>query len=95
MIELHAFRLVAGADEEAFVACDKRVQTDFAYQQPGLLRRTTARGSDGGWVVIHLWTSEQAADEARARAASDPTVEEWTGFVDPVTLRSGRWFELD
>ncbi len=42
VIETMMFRLVDGADEGAFLAVDKRLQTEFAYQQPGLLRRTTS-----------------------------------------------------
>ncbi|HXQ74976.1 MAG TPA: hypothetical protein VN791_00670 [Acidimicrobiales bacterium] len=61
MIEIMTFRLSPGADEEAFRAADGEVQSDFAYQQPGLLRRTTARGADGGWIVIDLWRSDAAA----------------------------------
>ena len=30
------FRLVQGADDQAFRAADRRVQTKFAYRQPGL-----------------------------------------------------------
>ena len=60
VIETMTFRLVEGADESAFLLVDKRLQTEFAYQQPGLVRRTTARGVDaqaGEWVVIDLWAT--------------------------------------
>jgi hypothetical protein len=36
VIEIMRFRLRPGADEAAFLAADKRVQEEFAYQQPGL-----------------------------------------------------------
>ena len=42
VIETMTFRLAPGADEQAFLDADRRVQTDFAYRQPGLMRRTTA-----------------------------------------------------
>jgi len=89
------FSLVDGADEAAFVACDKRVQSDFAYQQPGLLRRTTTRGKGGSWAVFDYWASEEAADEADARWGSDPVAQEFMSFVDRSTMRSARFFELD
>lgn len=95
MIELQVFRLAQDADDAAFLACEKRFQADFAYQQPGLLRRTTARGSGREFAVIQLWSSEQAADEAHSREAANPLAQEWTSFVDPATLRSARWTELD
>jgi hypothetical protein len=62
VIEIMRFRLPPGADEAAFLAADRRVQEEFAYHQPGLLRRTTARGQDGGWIVIDLWRSAADAD---------------------------------
>lgn len=95
MIELQVFSLSTGADEQAFLACDKRLQSDFSYQQPGLLRRTTARGAEGGWAVLQLWSSEQEADDAHRRFEADPLAREWTSYVDQRTVRSARWFELD
>ena len=89
------FNLVEGADEAAFLACDKRVQSDFAYQQPGLLRRTTARGERGSWAVIDIWATPEAADACDARWASDPLAREFMSFVDPATVRTARFFELD
>ena len=62
MIEIFSFKLLPGADEAAFLAADKRLQAEFAYQQPGLMRRTTARATDGEWVVIDPWRSEADAD---------------------------------
>jgi hypothetical protein len=93
VIEILAFNLVEGADEEAFVLADKRVQAEFAYQQPGLLRRTTARSPEGSWMVIDLWRSEEDADAADARWAGDPAAQEFMSFVDPSTVRSKRYFE--
>jgi hypothetical protein len=62
IVEIQTFRVV---DEAAFLEADRAVQTGFYYQQPGLLRRTTARGSDGAGVVITLWTLA-SADEVPA-----------------------------
>ena len=95
MIEILAFNLVDGSDEEAFVLADKRVQAEFAYQQPGLLRRTTARSAGGGWMVIDLWRSEEDADAADARWAADPATAEFMSFVDRSTMRSARYFERE
>jgi hypothetical protein len=95
VIELLVFSLAEGADDEAFLACDKQVQTDFAYQQPGLLRRTTARGARGSWAVIDLWASAAAADACDSRWETDPLAREFMSFVDPATVRTARFFELD
>ena len=75
------FRLAPGGDEATFIAADRRLQQEFAYQQPGLLRRTTARGADG-WVVIDLWRSAADADACAARWDSDPVVAAFMALVD-------------
>ena len=95
MIETFTFRLTAGADEEAFLAVDKRLQSEFAYQQPGLVRRTTARGADGDWLVIDLWSSAEHADACAARWETDALAQEFMGFVDPSTVQVTRYVELD
>ncbi len=89
------FRLAAGADETAFLAADKALQSDFAYQQPGLLRRTTAKGKGGDWLVVDLWQSEDDADACGARWVSDPVAQAFMAFVDGSSLRTGRYWELD
>ena len=95
MIEITTFRLVSDADGEAFRAADRTVQTRFAYRQAGLLRRTTATGRDGEWVVISLWSDEADADAARRRWDDDGDAAEFLAFVDRTTLRSQRFDTLD
>jgi hypothetical protein len=65
VIETQTFRLREGVSEEDFLAADKLMQEEFAYQQYGILRRTTARGLDGRWIVVTLWYE---LDNARAAA---------------------------
>jgi hypothetical protein len=95
VIELLVFSLRAGADEDAFLACDRRLQAEFAYQQPGLLRRTTARGGRDSWAVLDLWSSAEEADACETRWNEDPLAQEFMSFVDPATVRTARFFELD
>jgi hypothetical protein len=95
MLEITAFRLVPGADEEAFLAADSRVQCAFAYRQPGLMRRTTARGADGAWIVLDLWRSDADADAAAGRRHDDEATAAFLSFVDPTTVRTGRYTTLD
>jgi hypothetical protein len=95
MLELMRFRLVPGADVSAFLAADKRLQSDFAYQQPGLLRRTTARGADGRWVVVDVWRSAADADACAAQWDSDDMAGAFMAFVDRSTVESERYEELE
>jgi heme-degrading monooxygenase HmoA len=95
MIEITTFRLAPGADDEEFKAADRRVQTQFAYRQAGLLRRTTAAGSDGDWAVISLWRDEADAEASRRRWDDDRDAGEFLSFVDRTTIRSLRFETLD
>ncbi len=97
MIDILTFKLRDAADEEAFLAADKRVQAEFAYQQPGLMRRTTARAGsrDEGWAVIDLWKSDADADACEARWGQDQPTQEFMSFVEPGSVRSARYYELD
>src|SRR4029077_5940751 len=51
VIDITTFRLRDGVDDVTFLRADERVRPAVLYQQPGLVRATTARGSDGGWVL--------------------------------------------
>ena len=97
VIETMTFRLVDGADEAAFLAADKQLQSEFAYQQPGLVRRTTARGEGarwGEWIVVDLWESARHADDCAARWDDDPIARGFMSFVDRSTLDVRRYADL-
>jgi len=93
-IETMTFRLREHADEAAFLAVDKRLQTDFAYQQPGLVRRTTARGHDE-WIVIDVWSSAEAADACAQRWNDDGLAQEFMSFVDRGSVDVRRYADLE
>jgi hypothetical protein len=95
VIETMTFRLAAAADEAAFIEADKRLQTEFAYQQPGLARRTTARGDDGEWIVIDLWATAADADACAECWESDPVANAFMELVDRSTVRTARYTTLD
>ncbi len=61
MFEFLTFRLAPGVDEARFRALDARVQVEFAYQQPGIVRRTLGRHDDGRWLVLTIWTNPESA----------------------------------
>jgi hypothetical protein len=95
VIEIMRFRLAQPADEQAFLAADRRVQTEFAYRQPGLLRRTVARAGDGEWIVIDLWQSQQDADHTAQAWEDDAVTAEFMSFVDAGTVSVGRYETFD
>ena len=83
MIEILTFTLRPGVDDERFLAVDDRVQTDFAYQQPGLARRTTGRNDQGRWLVLQVWSSDDTAAVARAVFDASELGAEFTSLIDP------------
>lgn len=93
VIEVTAFTLVA--DEAEFLAADARMQTEFAYQQPGLLRRTTARGSDRQWLVLTMWRDDASAEAAQARARDDAIAQAFAACAEPGSLRAKRYTALE
>jgi heme-degrading monooxygenase HmoA len=88
LIEIETFRLAEGADDAAFREANARAQTDVAYQQPGMLRRTVARSVDGEWLVYTLWGSAELADAAAS------ALDELQPFIDATTLRVTRYDDL-
>jgi hypothetical protein len=95
VIEILRFRLGGGVEEADFLAVDQRVQQEFASQQPGLLRRTTARGDDGGWIVIDLWRSAADADACDARWEHDEVTQAFMRLLDRSSVATERYQELD
>src|SRR5438094_4332242 len=93
VIEIAVFR-TTGSDD-AFLAADRAVQTQFFYQQPGLVRRTTARNEDGDWLVVNVWQSSEAANAADEHAKSHPAATAFSNLVDGASLRTRRFETLD
>lgn len=93
IIEHRTFRLASGTDEASFLAADHRVQTDVAPFQRGFIRRTTARGDDGRWLVETLWYSD--VDAIAASEADGPAIDSFHVCVDPASVHLERWSTLD
>jgi hypothetical protein len=94
IVEITTFQLASGATETAFLAADRRVQTELVPNQPGFMRRTTAR-RDGAWLVVTLWGSEQQAQDFDSVAHGHPVQEEFDSFVEPGTVMTHRFETLD
>jgi hypothetical protein len=95
MIEIMKFRLASQVREEDFLRADRSLQEDFAYHQPGLLRRTTARDGNGNWIVIDLWRSEADADDCATRWNDDPIPRAFMALVDDDSVTNERYVQLE
>ena len=88
------FDLAEGADEAGFIEADAAVQTGVAYQQPGLVRRTLARGNGRSWLVLTIWDSSESADRAHQSAPGVAEVEAMLAFVDQSSIERRRFEAL-
>ena len=86
VVELVRFRLVAGTDDDAFMQIDKRFETQFAYRQPGFVRRMLLRADDGAWVSHVLWSDRSHADAAWALYATDAHAVARNTVIDMTTV---------
>jgi hypothetical protein len=93
--EIFEFSLLDGADVSAFIAADQRVQMEFFYQQPGLVRRTTSRGREGRWAVITLWGSEEEAEGCAKNSSGDDAYAHFMSFIDPSSVEVKQYFGLE
>ncbi|HEY1633254.1 MAG TPA: hypothetical protein VGF64_00740 [Acidimicrobiales bacterium] len=95
VIETHTFRLAAGADIGAFLDADRWVQTELMRQQPTFLRRTTAHGGNGDWLVVVIWSSRTDADTAQAQFDDEPANAAFMALVNRSTFTTSRYETLD
>jgi hypothetical protein len=94
IVEVTTFRLRTDVSDDAFLALDKRLQTELVPNQPGFLRRTTARRGDD-WVVVTLWGSEDHAATFESAAAGHELWRAFGDHVEPDSLQSTRYDTLD
>ena len=85
------FRLLPGSRDTDFLAVDQRLQTEFAYQQPGLLRRTTARSKDGEWLVTDYWRSDHDADACAEQWEHNEIAHSFMDFIERSSVRVQRF----
>jgi heme-degrading monooxygenase HmoA len=94
IVEITTFRLADGVSDARFLALDRRVQTELVPNQPGFLRRTTARhGPD--WVVVTLWGSADDAAAYQRTVSEDPLQREFEGTLEAGTFHQARYTTLD
>jgi hypothetical protein len=94
VLEITTFRLLADVDDETFLARDKAVQTEVFPNSPGYMRRTTAKATDGEWLVVVLWGGEAEIDEFNARIVTNGVQLEFDELIDRSTIRTKRYLDI-
>jgi len=94
IVEVTTFRLAEGVSDDAFLALDRRMQTELVPNRPGFLRRTTARHGED-WLVVTLWASDADAAAFQRAVDGDPLQVEFERAVEAGTLHLTRYATLD
>lgn len=95
VIVVWTFKLAEGVTEDDFLEASERVQTEFSYLRPGLVRRTVARGERGEWLVLVFWGSEEEAAAGLLASRDDPATRTMSALIDPSTIDVKRFATLD
>jgi heme-degrading monooxygenase HmoA len=94
IVEITTFRLAEGVTDASFLALDRRLQTELVPNQPGFLRRTTARRGDE-WLVVTLWSTEDAAAAFQRAVEAHPLQVEFEDAVEAGSFHLARYATLD
>ena len=94
IVEITTFRLAEGVTDASFLALDRRLQTELVPNQPGFLRRTTARHGDD-WLVVTLWSTEDAAGAFQRAVDAHPLQVEFERAVEAGSFHLARYATLD
>jgi heme-degrading monooxygenase HmoA len=94
IVEVTTFRLAEGVSDHPFLALDRRVQTELVPNQPGFMRRTTARHGDD-WLIVTLWSSEDAAATFDRATEGEPLQVAVAQAVEAGTFHLTRYITLD
>ena len=94
IVEIATFRLAEGVTDESFLALDRRIQTEVVPNQPGFLRRTTARHGDE-WLVVTLWAADSDAAAFQRAVEGHPLQTEMEHTVEAGSLHLTRYTTLD
>ncbi len=81
VVEIAEFRLIAGADETAFLAASRALDA-FLRDCDGFVARQLVRNDDGKLADLVTWASLAAAQTAMSKAEKDPRAGAYFQFID-------------
>ena len=94
IVEITTFRLAEGVTDASFLALDRRLQTELVPNQPGFMRRTTARHGED-WLVVTLWSSDDAAAAFQRAVEGHPLQVEFEEALEAGSFHLARYTTLD
>jgi hypothetical protein len=91
IVEVSQFRLVAGTDENAFLAAAEQTQSEFLGQQHGFVGRDLLRADDGTWMDIVRFRDAESARAAFVAFARHPGAAPFESMLDPDSVMMTHW----
>ncbi|MFL0809841.1 MAG: hypothetical protein K6L76_05450 [Agarilytica sp.] len=85
-LELVSFALKPNADETQLADLQPAVNT-FVKQQPGFYYRSLIKDSDGQYLDIVYWESEEKAKAAAEKFMAQPWAEQMMSLVDESSIK--------
>lgn len=84
-VEVVTFRLVAGAEVDAFVTAARATEVPLR-AQPGFLRRRLVQGAEGQWTDWVEWRDAASAEAAAAAMMADPGFGTFMALIDGASV---------
>ena len=84
-VEVVTFRLVAGADDAAFIEAARATEAPLA-GQPGFLRRRLVQAADGQWTDWVEWRDAASAHAAAEAMMAEPAFAPFMALIDGASV---------
>ena len=94
-IEIVTIRLREGVSDEAFLAENRKMESEYLSKLQGFLTRDTARADDGSYVVILHWERPEDAQASMDRFEAEPKTQDFTALLDMSTFKMTRYTQVD
>ena len=92
VVEIAAFKLVAGADETEFLKASDRVQEEYLSKCRGYVDRKLIKDSEGNWRDVVTFQTSDDAENAAKGFATQPSTKEFEGMID---LKSAKMMHFE
>ncbi|KIC08546.1 hypothetical protein RA19_18955 [Leisingera sp. ANG-M1] len=95
VVEYLEFNLIDGANPDAFLR-ETLAMDEVLEGYDGFVARHLARNTDGSWVEVVYWTSQEDAEAALPRFVEDPRTKGFLALVngDSLSVKYSNLFEF-
>ncbi|MEO1218545.1 MAG: hypothetical protein AAFY45_33755 [Bacteroidota bacterium] len=91
IMEVTTFKINSEVDPATFAERDARVESDFASNQPGFIKRQSGLDEEGNYAVVVFWESISDAEASMGKFMGDPSVADYAQMIDGPTMNMSRY----